>query len=76
MGIFAEILQKLFRCKTEILMVDVTYLKVHRTAASLRKGGASPRHIGRTKGGLGGKLCHLQLPWETSAIVADSWKCQ
>ncbi|MDR2432735.1 MAG: hypothetical protein LBD34_03210 [Puniceicoccales bacterium] len=57
-------------------MVDVTYLKVHRTAASLRKGGASPRHIGRTKGGLGGKLCHLQLPWETSAIVADSWKCQ
>jgi hypothetical protein len=38
MGIFAEILQKLFRCKTEILMVDATHLKVHGTAASLKKG--------------------------------------
>jgi transposase len=38
-GIFAKILQKLAKGKTTILMIDATHLKVHRTAASLRKGG-------------------------------------
>jgi transposase len=33
MGVFAKILQKLSKCKTEILMMDATHLKVHRTAA-------------------------------------------
>ncbi|MDR0693310.1 MAG: IS5/IS1182 family transposase, partial [Puniceicoccales bacterium] len=32
-GIFAKILQKLSKCKTEISMMDATHLKVHRTAA-------------------------------------------
>jgi hypothetical protein len=38
-GIFAKILQRLSKCKTKILMMDATHLKVHRTAASLKKGG-------------------------------------
>jgi transposase len=37
-------------------MIDSTHLKVHRTAASLLKGGDSPRCIGRTKGDLNFKL--------------------
>src|SRR5437764_1223668 len=37
-------------------MIDSTHLKVHRTIASLLKGGDSPRCIGRTKGGLNSKL--------------------
>src|SRR5215210_1750598 len=40
----------------DLLMIDSTHLKVHRTAASLLKGGDSPRCIGRTKGGLNSKL--------------------
>ncbi|MDR1233261.1 MAG: transposase [Puniceicoccales bacterium] len=38
-GVFARILQKLTEGGTNILMMDVPHLKVHRTAASLRKGG-------------------------------------
>jgi hypothetical protein len=38
MGVFAKILQKLSKYKMEILMMDATHLKVHRTAASLKKG--------------------------------------
>src|SRR5947209_10960860 len=33
----------------ERLMIDATHRKAHRTAASLRKKGMSPRCIGRTK---------------------------
>ncbi|WP_408887047.1 IS5 family transposase [Komagataeibacter oboediens] len=40
----------------ECLMIDSTHLKVHRTAASLRKKGPAPRRIGRTRGGLNSKL--------------------
>ncbi|MDR0680131.1 MAG: hypothetical protein LBF42_03855, partial [Puniceicoccales bacterium] len=36
LGVFTKILQKLSKCKTEILMMDATHLKVHRTAASYR----------------------------------------
>jgi transposase len=36
MGVFARILQKLVKEKTEILMIDATHLKAHRTAASLK----------------------------------------
>jgi transposase len=38
-GVFAKILQKLAKGNTNILMIDATHLKVHRTAASLREGG-------------------------------------
>ena len=37
-------------------MIDATHLETHRTAASPLKGGALPRRIGRTKGGLNSKL--------------------
>ncbi len=40
----------------DTVMIDATYLKAHRTAASLPKKWASPRRIGRTKGGLNSKL--------------------
>jgi transposase len=39
LGVFARILQKLAKARTKVLMIDTTHLKVHRTAASLRKGG-------------------------------------
>ncbi|WP_146806837.1 IS5 family transposase [Acetobacter cibinongensis] len=42
--------------RSKRLMIDATHLKAHRTAASLLKKGFSPRHIGRTKGGLNSKL--------------------
>lgn len=35
-------------------MIDATYLKVHRTAASLFKGNV-PRHVRRIKGGMNSK---------------------
>jgi len=38
------------------LMIDSTYVRVHRAACSLHKGGDTPRHIGRTKGGLNSKI--------------------
>ena len=41
---------------TGVVMIDATYLKAHRTAASLLKKGALSRRIGRTKGGLNTKL--------------------
>ena len=37
-------------------MIDSTHRGAHRTAASLLKGGAFPRQIGRTRGGLNSKL--------------------
>ncbi|MBC6412830.1 MAG: IS5 family transposase [Hyphomonadaceae bacterium] len=39
-----------------VFMVDSTYIKVHRAACSLHKGGDAPCHIGRTKGGLNSKI--------------------
>ena len=39
-----------------VLMIDATHLKAHRTASSLKKRGDEPRLIGRTKGGLSTKL--------------------
>ncbi|MBC6411623.1 MAG: IS5 family transposase [Hyphomonadaceae bacterium] len=39
-----------------VFMIDSTYIKVHRTACSLGEGGDTPRHIGRTKGGLNSKI--------------------
>ena len=50
-GIFAKILQKLSKCKTKISMIDATHLKVHRTAASLKKGGLLPGTLGERKEG-------------------------
>jgi hypothetical protein len=50
-GIFAKILQKLSKCKTEISMIDATHLKVHRMAASLKKGGLRPGILGARKEG-------------------------
>ena len=37
-------------------MIGSTFMKAHRTAASLRKKGGRPRAIGRTKGGLNSRL--------------------
>ena len=41
MGIFARILHELVKqdVETEMIMIDATHLKAHRTAASLRKKG-------------------------------------
>ena len=50
------------------LMIDATHLKAHRTAASLLKKGALPRHIGRTKGGLNSKL-HAVCDGEGRPVV-------
>lgn len=61
-GIFARLLIELATAgqNTEVLMMDATHLKVHRTAASLRAperpGPRRGRLIGRTKGGLNSKL--------------------
>ena len=46
MGVFARILLELAKedVETEVIMIDATYLKAHRTASSLRKkGGAATR---------------------------------
>ncbi len=44
--------------KTDMLMMDSTHCKVHRTGASLwlKKGGPDDRCIGRTRGGLNARL--------------------
>jgi transposase len=42
--------------KPDQLMIDATYLKAHRTAASLLKKGLFPDVLGRTKDGLNSKL--------------------
>jgi transposase len=63
-GIFVKIfqvmadkkLEKAAEEKSRILMLDSTHIKVHRTAASLKKKGSEPRAIGRTRGGLNSKL--------------------
>ena len=39
----------------EVLMIDATCVKAHRTACSLKKGAPTPRWMGRTKGGLTSK---------------------
>jgi hypothetical protein len=43
MGVFARILLELVRreAETEMIMMDATYLKAHRTASSLRKKGGA-----------------------------------
>ena len=43
MGVFARILLELVRQEeeTELIMLDATYLKAHRTASSLRKKGGA-----------------------------------
>ena len=43
MGVFARILLELVRQEeeTELIMMDATYLKAHRTASSLRKKGGA-----------------------------------
>ncbi|MEO1293000.1 MAG: IS5 family transposase [Pseudomonadota bacterium] len=58
MGIFDRIFSHLAAedGPPDTLMIDATHLKAHRTACSLPKRGALPRHIGRTKGGLNTKL--------------------
>jgi hypothetical protein len=40
----------------DTLMIDVTHLKAHRTAARFRTKRARARTIGRTKGGLNSRL--------------------
>jgi transposase len=62
-GAFGKILQKLSKCETEILMMDATHLKVHRTAASLKKGVFPAAHWAN-KGGLGKQAaCRLWWLW-------------
>ena len=41
MGVFARILLELVKqdAETEMIMIDATHLKAHRTASSLRKQG-------------------------------------
>ena len=58
MGVFARIFVELAQPGPDgdVIMIDSTHLKAHRTAASLSKGGPRPRAIGRTKGGLNSKL--------------------
>ncbi|WP_188874164.1 IS5 family transposase, partial [Iodidimonas muriae] len=58
MGVFDKIFSRLTAeaGAPEMLMIDATHLKAHRTAASLLKKGMFPRRIGRTKGGLNSKL--------------------
>ena len=43
MGVFGRILMELVRqdVETEMIMIDATYLKAHRTASSLRKKGGA-----------------------------------
>lgn len=57
LGVFDRILAGLAGDgpKPERIMIDVTHLKAHRSAASLLKKWAVPRRIGRTKGGLNSK---------------------
>lgn len=40
----------------DVLMIDATHLKAHRTASSLKKGGDELRLTGPAKGGLNTKL--------------------
>ncbi|WP_376780423.1 IS5 family transposase [Paracoccus jeotgali] len=57
MGVFARIFMELAQpgADGDVIMIDSTHLKAHRTAASLSKGGLA-RAIGRTRGGLNSKL--------------------
>jgi predicted RNA-binding protein YlqC (UPF0109 family) len=53
--VFARMMEGLATADAELktVMIDATYLKVHRTASSLRvKKGDLGRLIGRTKGGM------------------------
>jgi transposase len=52
----------------DILMIDATHLKAHRTASILLKKRGVPRHIGRTKGGLNSKL-HAVVIGEGKPII-------
>jgi hypothetical protein len=54
-GVFGKILQKLSKCKTEILMMGCNLFKGSQDGGEPKKG-SSPWHIGRTKGGFGSKL--------------------
>lgn len=58
LGVFARIFRDLAQPGSDgdTIVTDSIYPKVHRTAASLGKGGAQPRAIGRTKGGLNSRL--------------------
>ncbi|WP_408860550.1 MULTISPECIES: IS5 family transposase [Asaia] len=59
MGIFMRMMDVLFaaQARPQTIMIDATYLKVHRTASSLRPKKGDPGHlIGRTKGGMNTKL--------------------
>ena len=52
MGIFGRILMELVRqdAETEMIMIDATHLKAHRTASSLRKKGARSADRADAKG--------------------------
>ena len=66
MGVFERLFEDLTKTeglREEIIVIDATHLKAHRTASSLKKAGDEPRLIGRTKGGLNSKLhaiCDVQ----------------
>ncbi|MGN5374403.1 IS5 family transposase [Sphingomonas hankookensis] len=57
-GVFTRMMEGLAAAGAEpkTVMIDATYLKAHRTAASLRLKRGLGRLIGRTKGGLNTKL--------------------
>ncbi len=58
-GVFERIFEKLASPdaqSTNVLMIDATHLKAHRTASSLKKRGDEPRLIGCTRGGMNTKL--------------------
>ena len=63
MGVFGHNLMEFAKqgCATDVIMINATNLKAHRTTSSLVKKGHVPRFPGRTKGGLNSKLhmvCH------------------
>jgi transposase len=51
MGVFARILQELVKqdAETEMIMIDATHLKAHRTASSLRKKRGATDPFGKTR---------------------------
>ena len=53
MGIFGRILMELVRqdAETEMIMIDATHLKAHRTASSMRKKGGAAGSSGEQKAG-------------------------
>jgi transposase len=70
-GMFAKILQRLAKGGTKVLMIDTMHLKVHRTAASLRRERLRRGRLDARKEGLAVNYTLCDASWAASEIAPD-----